>query len=70
MPQSAFVIGGDDDDASPSNVAPAQNNVNGVGGAESGTQMQMVESVKRDPIYVAEKNKSKIKSFESSGDVY
>ena len=30
----------------------------------------MIESVKRDPIYVAEKNKSKIKSYESSGDIY
>ena len=33
-------------------------------------EMIKIETVKRDPIYVSEKNRSKIDSFTASGDVY
>ena len=33
-------------------------------------EMIKIETVKRDPIYVADKNRSKIDSFTASGDVY
>ena len=33
-------------------------------------EMIIIETVKRVPIYVGEKNKSKINSFTKSGDVY
>ena len=32
--------------------------------------MIKIEAVKREPVYVAEKNRSKIDSFTASGDVY
>lgn len=33
-------------------------------------EMIKIETIKRDPIYIAEKNRSKIDSFTASGDVY
>ena len=35
-----------------------------------GRAIEMVEMVKRDPIFVADKNRSKIDSFTSAGDIY
>lgn len=69
VPQSAFVIGGDEEDASPAGEVGA-GQANGEATDKESVRPQMVESVKRDPIYVAEKNKSKIDSFASSGDLY
>lgn len=33
-------------------------------------EMIKIETIKREPLYVGEENKSKISSFTSSGDVY
>ena len=63
VPQSAFVIE-DDEEATPG------------GGAETTAQPMtkkgqiLIQAVKREPVYVHEKNKRLIDSFTASGDVY
>ena len=66
VPQSAFVIGGDDDDEGdsptpgPATVPQTGENTTMQPMQQTPREMMIIESVKREPLYVGEKNRSKI----------
>ena len=76
MPQEMFVIGDEDEDAAttPTNAAGGETKSAVVENSMQPMQLSkptpMIKPVKREPVYVAEKNRSKIDSFTAAGDLY